>query len=101
MEKRIDRKDQALPQEKARGDSDENVDTTDHAPTPRTHITFDPFIAHRAKNDATLYIPGPRERERGDPIRELDQDDPLKLGGKSGVLLIDDDGGLLTAPGRS
>ncbi|KAI9896957.1 hypothetical protein N3K66_007979 [Trichothecium roseum] len=43
----------------------------DRLTRPRTRITFDPSADQHPRNDETLYIPGPRERDRGDPLVEL------------------------------
>ncbi|VUC28159.1 unnamed protein product [Clonostachys rosea] len=52
--------------------ADEDNQIDDKKPSqPRTHISFDPSTDHRPKNDATLYIPGPRDRDRGYPLIEL------------------------------
>lgn len=39
-------------------------------PPPRT-ITFDTAIKMEPKDDGALYIPGPRDRDRGHPLVEL------------------------------
>lgn len=39
----------------------------------RTRITFDVAADTHPKNDATLYIPGPRDRDRGYPLIELNK----------------------------
>lgn len=44
---------------------------SDRLTRPRTRITFDPSADQHPRNDETLYIPGPRERDRGDPLVEL------------------------------
>ena len=38
---------------------------------PRTRITFDPSTEQHPKNDGALYIPGPRDRERGMRLKFL------------------------------
>ncbi|OAQ77176.1 trk family potassium uptake protein [Purpureocillium lilacinum] len=44
----------------------------DEAGTERTRtIAFDSSTEHHPKNDAALYIPGPRDREQGHPILEV------------------------------
>lgn len=57
----------------------------DH-PTPRSRITFDPAADQHpnsnSNNDATLSIPGPRERDRGAPILELSETRSLKIDGE-------------------
>ncbi|KAI9155175.1 Low-affinity potassium transport protein [Paramyrothecium foliicola] len=51
-------------------DEDEDQDDTTRLNRPRTRITFDPSTNH-PRNDTALYIPGPRDRERGHPLVEL------------------------------
>lgn len=51
-------------------------------PTPRSRITFDPAADRHPNNDATLSIPGPRERDRGAPIVELSDTRSLKTEGE-------------------
>ena len=46
-------------------------DPEQHLPRAVTRITFDPSADQRPRNDTALYIPGPRERDRGDPLVEL------------------------------
>jgi hypothetical protein len=52
-------------------DVEENQADNEKPSQPRAHISFDPSTDHRPKNDATLYIPGPRDRDRGYPLIEL------------------------------
>ncbi|KAH7110202.1 hypothetical protein B0J13DRAFT_292561 [Dactylonectria estremocensis] len=42
---------------------------TESEPQPR--ITFDPAAGHHPHRETTLYIPGPRDRDQGQPIVEL------------------------------
>lgn len=51
-------------------------------PTPRSRITFDPAADQHPNNDATLSIPGPRERDRGAPILELSETRSFKADGE-------------------
>ncbi|CAH0044433.1 unnamed protein product [Clonostachys solani] len=78
----------AVDQEK---DVEENQTDNEKPSQPRAHISFDPSTDHRPKNDATLYIPGPRDRDRGYPLIELnntlsrshDERDPDAISGVS------------------
>lgn len=47
------------------GDKAGPLETNEDAGKPRTRITFDPSADNHPRNDATLYIPGPRERDHG------------------------------------
>ena len=52
----------------------EQVQETEKSPLPQTtRIKFDANVDAHPKNDVTLYIPGPRDRDRGDPLIELDR----------------------------
>lgn len=52
-------------------------------PPQKPHITFDPAADVHPKNDATLYIPGPRERDRGYPLIELNKKYSVSNDGES------------------
>lgn len=52
----------------------EQVQEPEKSPLPQTtRIKFDANVDAHPKNDVTLYIPGPRDRDRGDPLIELDR----------------------------
>lgn len=44
---------------------------TEVVPEKARAITFDASAEHHPKDDAALYIPGPRERDRGEPSRYM------------------------------
>ncbi|GJN67148.1 hypothetical protein PLICBS_001172 [Purpureocillium lilacinum] len=80
---------------------EEKEPTTEKART----ITFDPSTEHHPKNDAALYIPGPRDRDQGHPIQEItkskDIRDDLSISeapaaGSSGLRRRNIDGPLLS-----
>ncbi|KAH7309580.1 cation transport protein-domain-containing protein [Stachybotrys elegans] len=51
--------------------SDHHADQDNERQDRPMRITFDPAADTRPKNDSTLYIPGPRDRDRGHPLVEL------------------------------
>ncbi|OAQ60915.1 cation transport protein domain-containing protein [Pochonia chlamydosporia 170] len=55
----------------ARDDSDDEESVTKTLPERSRTITFDPPVGKNEQGDGTLYIPGPRERERGLPLVEI------------------------------
>ncbi|KAH6880063.1 cation transport protein-domain-containing protein [Thelonectria olida] len=57
----------ALERQASEVDDDEKRE--DLALEPR--ITFDPSTDHHPRRDGALYIPGPRDRDRGQPLVEL------------------------------
>lgn len=61
--------------------TDENDDDFVKPPPPRT-ITFDTATNMPPKNDDTLYIPGPRDRDRGQPLIELNKKRSITQDGK-------------------
>ena len=58
---------------KAEGTDEDPQRPEENPPPPKTRITFDAAADSHPKNDVTLYIPGPRDRDRGDPLVELDK----------------------------
>lgn len=70
------------PEEK----TDENDDDFVKPPPPRT-ITFDTATNVHPKNDDTLYIPGPRDRDRGQPLIELSKKLSVSHDGKPSLFL--------------
>lgn len=49
--------------------------------TPQLRITFDEATDQHPKNDGTLYIPGPRDRDRGHPLIELNKKNSVSQDG--------------------
>lgn len=66
-EQHSEREPQEQPSEKTRSDQPGEAQ---EAQRPR--ITFDPS-SREPREDSTLYIPGPRERERGASIRDINE----------------------------
>ncbi|KAI8666020.1 Potassium transport protein [Fusarium keratoplasticum] len=59
--------DEKLPED----DDEEEGEDSKRANQLEPRITFDPSTDHHPRHEATLYIPGPRDRDRGKPLVEL------------------------------
>jgi hypothetical protein len=77
QEKQLEKKDE-FPS----GPGNDSAATPDSPATaPRQHITFAP--SQPRNDDSPLYIPGPRERDMGAPLRVLSKSDLSKSAGES------------------
>lgn len=51
-------------------------EATDSHASAATHIRFDPSAYRHSKDDETLYIPGPRDRDQGHALVEMSKKPP-------------------------